>query len=93
LTPPNGVPMVTLVTREPEVDLSSDQVKDQPEYENVPAEVATTPIDDLSPAPGVAEAVELYEAAMRFYTVAASHVTQPARVSSTSSHQAASFGR
>lgn len=76
-----------------EVGVPSKEVTQQHEYENVPAEIATASLEDLSPAPGVAEAVELYEAAMRYYTVAASHVTQPARVSSTSSLQAASFGR
>jgi hypothetical protein len=63
------------------------------EKENVAEETATVPLDDFETAPGVVEAIELYEAAMRQYTVASSHATPPARVSSTSSLQAASFGR
>lgn len=63
------------------------------EYENVPAEIATASLDDLHASPGVVEAVELYEAAMRYYSVAVSQTVQPARISSTSSLQAASFDR
>ncbi|RIK05695.1 MAG: hypothetical protein DCC49_12265 [Acidobacteria bacterium] len=62
------------------------------ESEVVPEDVVTAPLDDLAPPAGVAEAVELYEAAVREYTTAVAHQMPTHRVSSTSSRQAARFG-
>ncbi|MDH3262099.1 MAG: hypothetical protein OEM84_14215 [Acidimicrobiia bacterium] len=60
------------------------------EYEHVDEGVATQSVSELTPDPGVREALELYEAAVRYYStaIAASPV---AKVSSTSSAQAAAF--
>lgn len=54
-----------------------------------PARITTEICSD--PLPGVAEAIELYEAAMRHYAPAAAHTSHVSRISSTSTALAADF--
>ena len=57
-------------------------------------EKGSDPLHTLdAPPPGVAEAIELYEAAMRHYAPAAARTSHVSRVSSTSTALAADFPR
>ena len=57
-------------------------------------ELRTAPLHNLDkPAPGVVEAIELYEAAMRHYALAAAYTDHVSRVSTTSAALAAEFAR
>lgn len=55
-------------------------------------EAGRDPLQTLdAPLPGVAEVIELYEAAMRHYAPAAAHTSHVSRISSTSTALAADF--
>ena len=64
---------------------STRPVRMSPETGNDPLQALDTPL------PGVAEAIELYEAAMRHYAPAAARTGYVSRVSSTSTALAAEF--
>ena len=58
----------------------------------VSPETGSDPLQALdAPLPGVAEAIELYEAAMRHYVPAAAYTERVSRISSTSAALAADF--
>ncbi len=55
-------------------------------------DTGSDPLDALDdPLPGIAEAIELYEAAMRHYAPAAARTSHVSRISSTSTALAADF--
>ena len=55
-------------------------------------ETSSEPLQALDdPLPGVVEAIELYEAAMRHYAPAAAYTERASRISSTSAALAADF--
>lgn len=55
------------------------------ERENVPEDAAQASLEDLDAPAGVAEAIELYEAAVRHYASAALYHEPVARISGSSS--------
>ena len=60
------------------------------EAEHVARETAERSLDDLRAEPGIAEAIELYEAAMLNYSIAATYEPPVPRISSSSSTSAIS---
>lgn len=64
---------------------SARPARSDPEMDSDPLQALDTP------QPGVVEAIELYEAAMRHYAPAAAYTERVSRISSTSAALAADF--